>query len=235
MKLMILPAAAIVLSSCVITKSEVPLEPNTLTKAEMNDDWVLLFNGKTTAGWRGFRSEEVPAGWQVEDGALVCKGPGGDILTMAEFGSFELSFVWKISEGGNSGVFFHVVEGDYDAVWRTGPEYQILDNDKHPDGANPLTSAAANYALHAPDEDRTQPVGEWNQGRMSVHSGHVEHWLNGKKVLEYELWSDEWLELAAASKFGAMPDYGIQKRGHIALQDHGDEVAFRSIKIKPLD
>jgi len=235
MKLIPVLAVALSLSACLITKHEQPQAPNTLTKREVADGWILLFDGKTTNGWRGFQKKEVPDGWQVEDGALVRKGQGGDIVTVDEFGSFELSFEWKVTEGANSGVFFHVAEGDYGAVYETGPEYQVLDNAGHHDGESPLTSAASNYALDAPGEDRTRPVGEWNQGRISVHSGHVEHWLNGKKVVEYDLWTDDWMAAVAASKFNAMPGYGLEKRGHIALQDHGDLVAFRSIKILPLD
>lgn len=235
MKLISLLALALTLSACVIKKHEEPLAPNTLTQREASDGWILLFDGRTTDGWRGFKREDVPAGWQVEDGALVRKGQGGDIITIDEFGSFELCFEWKVTEGANSGVFFHVAEGDYGAVYETGPEYQVLDNAKHHDGENALTSAASNYALDAPVEDRTRPVGEWNQARISVHAGHVEHWLNDERVVEYDLWTDDWTAAVAASKFNAMPGYGLEKRGHIALQDHGDLVAFRSIKILPLD
>jgi hypothetical protein len=235
MKLFTLCAVAFALSACIITKHEEPHAPNTLTQREVADGWILLFDGKTTNGWRGFQRKDVPPGWQVEDGALVCKGQGGDIVTVDEFGSFELGFEWKVTEGANSGVFFHVAEGDHGAVYETGPEYQVLDNARHQDGENPLTSAASNYALDAPGADRTRPVGEWNQGRISVHAGHVEHWLNGEKVVEYDLWTDDWETAVAASKFNAMPGYGLEKRGHIALQDHGDLVAFRSIKVLPLD
>lgn len=227
------PVLAIALASCVVQTSKVEA-PNTLTPRETSDGWKLLFDGRTTAGWRGYKAETMPAGWQVRDGALTRVDQAGDIVSDEQYASFELSFEWKISPGGNSGVFFHVTE-DHDYVWETGPEYQILDNSMHADGANVLTSAASNYALNAPAEDHTRPVGQWNEGRISVHGAHVEHWLNGYKVLEYELWSPEWKELVAASKFGAMPDYGMRKTGHLALQDHGDEVAYRSIKIKRLD
>jgi hypothetical protein len=183
--------------------------------------------------WRGFRQAHMPSGWQVMGGALTRVGPGGDIITKEQYESFELTLDWKISPGGNSGVFFHVVEDSARKyVWETGPEMQILDNAGHADGKIPNTSAASNFAMHAPSRDVTKPVGEWNQARLLVDGPHVEHWLNGVKVLEYELWSDDWAQRVQASKFKSMPLYGKSRSGHIALQDHGDWVAFRNIKIR---
>jgi hypothetical protein len=183
--------------------------------------------------WRGFKKTELPAGWQVIDGALTRVGPGGDIITKETYESFELTLEWKISPGGNSGVFFHVVEDSkLDYVWQTGPEMQILDNRGHADGKIPNTSAGSNFAMHAPTRDVTKPVGEWNQARLLVDGPHVEHWLNGEKIVEYELWSDAWARAVQASKFKSMPLYGESRTGHIALQDHGDWVAFRNIKIR---
>ena len=129
-------------------------------------------------------------------------------------------------------MMFHVTE-DHGAPWETGPEYQVLDNAGHHDGDDPLTSAGSDYALYAPDDDATNPPGEWNQARLVVRGSHVEHWLNGSKLLEYELWSDDWKARVAASKFAAMPDYGSRAKGHIVLQDHGDRVAYRNLSIKP--
>ena len=183
--------------------------------------------------WRGFKKAELPSGWQVLDGALTRVGAGGDIITREQYESFELTLDWKISPGGNSGIFFHVVEdiaNDY--VWSTGPEMQVLDNRGHADGKTPNTSAASNFALHAPTQDVTKPVGEWNSARLIVDGPHVEHWLNGVKVVEYELWSDDWKQRVQASKFKSVPGYGSARTGHIALQDHGDWVAFRNIKIR---
>lgn len=204
---------------------------NVLTDAERAAGWRLLFDGATTKGWRGFKQSAMPAGWTVRDGALVRESGGGDIVTDEEFTDFELELDWKIAEGANSGILFHVTE-DHDYVWQTGPEMQILDNDRHGDGRNPLTSAGSNYALHAPPTDVTRPVGLWNHARLVVKGAHVEHGLNGKKLLEYELWSPEWKALVAASKFASMPEYGLAKKGRIALQDHGDHVEFRNVKVR---
>ncbi|HEV8114312.1 MAG TPA: family 16 glycoside hydrolase [Planctomycetota bacterium] len=208
-----------------------PRPQNALTEAEAKEGWRLLFDGKTTNGWRGYKAKAAPAGWQVKDGVLGRAGEAGDLVTDEEFGDFELALDWRIAEGGNSGVFFHVSE-DHGYVWETGPEMQILDNEHHPDGKDPRTSAGSNYALNAPKWDATRPVGLWNSARILVQGSHVEHWLNGKKLLEYELGSTEWKELVAASKFASMPGYGKNAKGHIALQDHGDTVEFRNVKIR---
>jgi len=207
------------------------VESNTLTEDERTSGWELLFDGKSAEKWRGYRQQELPAGWVVEDGALVCRGGSGDIVTRRGYDSFELRLEWKISEGGNSGIFFHASE-DHEHVWESAPEMQILDDARHPDGKNPKTSAGSNYALHAPLPEMTRPVGCWNEARLRVIGGHVEHWLNGILVLKYELWTPEWKALVAASKFASMPGYGLNKAGHIALQDHGDRVSFRNIRIK---
>ncbi|MGH7151259.1 MAG: 3-keto-disaccharide hydrolase [Planctomycetota bacterium] len=207
--------------------------PNTLTEAEKAQGWRLLFDGKTTAGWRGFKQTSCPAGWKVVDGALGRTAQAGDIVTEEEFESFELSLEWKVAKGGNSGIFFGVSE-DHGSVWETGPEFQVLDNALHKDGGDPKTSAGANYALHAPAKDATRPPGEWNVARIRVEGAKVEHWLNGVKLLSYELGSAEWKALVGASKFKSMPDYGTRRRGRLALQDHGDSVEYRSIKIRTL-
>jgi hypothetical protein len=207
---------------------------NTLTEEERAAGWQLLFDGQTMAGWRGFRRDELPAGWQAADGKLKRVAQGGDIITTEQYGSFELELEWRIETGGNSGIFFHVTE-DADHVWQTGPEMQILDNAAHRDGLQPETSAGSNYALHAPARDVSRPAGEWNQVRLVVQGDHVEHWLNGEKIVEYELGSDDWKARVEASKFRDMPGYGRARSGHIALQDHGDPVAFRNIRIRILD
>ncbi len=212
-------------------------ETNTLSSEEKSGGWQLLFDGKTTAGWRKYGGGDVPAKWSVKDGALVfdprAAGEGGDIVTTGAYDSFELAIEWRISPGGNSGIMYRVAEGPAEP-WRTGPEYQVLDNARHPDGRNKLTSAASCYGLYAPTKDATRPVGEWNQARIIIDGQHVEHWLNGVKVVAYDLGSDEWEQRVKKSKFRSMPRYGREARGHIDLQDHGDPVAYRNIKLRPL-
>jgi 3-keto-disaccharide hydrolase len=206
--------------------------PNTLTPAERTAGWRLLFDGKTTAGWRGYKTTAMPAGWQVTpDGALTRESKAADLVSVEQFGSFELSFEWKISPGGNSGVLYHVTE-DLDQPWKSGPEYQVLDNAGHADGKKAETSAASDYAVHAPVKDVTRPVGSWNIGRIVVRGAHVEHWLNGVKVVEYEIGSPDWTGRVKQSKFNVYPRFGLAGRGHIVLQDHGDTVSFRSLKIR---
>ena len=194
-----------------------------------------LLAGDPAQHWRGYRQDELPAGWQMVDGALTRVAPAGDIITREQYGNFELTLEWKISPGGNSGIFFRVVEDStLDAVYLTGPEMQVLDNAGHADGKDPLTSAGSNFALYAPARDVTRPVGEWNEVRLVVNGAHVEHWLNGEQVLSYELWSDDWNQCVQNSKFKDMPRYGLARSGHIALQDHGDWVAYRNIRIRRL-
>jgi len=202
---------------------------------EATGGWRPLFDGRTLAGWRGYRKAEAPAGWQVVDGAITRVGEGGDLVTDAEFGSFELALEWKISPGGNSGIIYRVMEdSSLSYVWQSGPEYQVLDNAGHADGRDPMTSAGSDFALYAPVRDVTRPVGEWNQARIVVNGSHVEHWMNGVKLLEYELGSPEWEQRVQASKFRAMPRYGRGARGHIALQDHEAWVAYRNIRVREL-
>jgi hypothetical protein len=202
---------------------------------EAADGWRPLFDGRTLAGWRGYRKAEAPAGWRVVDGAITRVGEGGDLVTDAEFGSFELALEWKISPGGNSGIIYRVVEdSSLSYVWQSGPEYQVLDNARHADGRDPMTSAGSDFALYAPVRDVTRPVGEWNQARIVVNGNHVEHWMNGVKLLEYELGSPEWEQRVQASKFRTMPRYGRGVRGHIALQDHEAWVAYRNLRIREL-
>lgn len=192
-----------------------------------------LFDGKTTSGWRGYKQTSAPAGWQVVDGALTRVGEAGDLVSLEEYQDFEFEFEWKVAPGANSGVMFHVSE-DHDAPWETGPEFQILDNVAHKDGLDPRNSAGANYAMHAPSADVTRPAGEWNQGKIIVHGAHVEHWLNGTRVVAYELWDDDWQRRVEGCKWKEHPDYGQRRSGHLALQDHGDQVAFRGLRVRRL-
>ena len=232
----LLPAA--LLSACFIGtacaehhETEPATEHNTLTEQEAAQGWVLLFDGETMEHWRGYKMQDVPEGWAVVDGCITRVGAGGELITRQQFDDFELSIEWRITEGGNSGIFYNGTE-EYDNIYASAPEMQVLDNGTHNDGKNTLTSAGANYALHAPAVDATKPVGEFNVARILVRGNHVEHHLNGQKLLEYELGSDEWKALVAASKFKDMPGYGQAGSGHIALQDHGDTVSYRNIKIR---
>jgi hypothetical protein len=195
--------------------------------------WQPLFDGQSTAGWRGYRRADCPSGWQVVDGALTRVGEAGDLVTLEEFADFELEFEWQVASGGNSGVMFRVSE-DHDYPWETGPEFQVLDDAAHGDGLDPRTSAGANYAMHAPERDVTRPAGQWNQARLVVRGAHVEHWLNGTRIVAYELWSPDWEARVQACKWKERPDYGRRTRGHIALQDHGDRVAYRALRIRAL-
>ena len=206
---------------------------NTLTAEERAAGWQLLFDGTTTDGWRGFRLEVAPEGWQAIDGSLTRVDRGGDIITTEQFGDFELTLDWKVEEGGNSGVLFRVTE-EANRVWKSGPEMQVLDDERHPDGRVPKTSAGSNYGLHEPTESAVYPAGTWNTVRLVVQQHHVEHWLNGVKVVEYDLGTPAWEEMVAATKFDTLPFYGRVPTGHIALQDHGDWVAYRNIKIRRL-
>jgi hypothetical protein len=204
---------------------------NTLTSEEEEQGWKLLFDGKTTNGWRGFRQQTTPGGWQVVDGALTRVGEGGDLITRDEFGDFELALEWKVAEGGNSGIMYRVTE-DARATYETGPEMQVLDDARHKDGESRLTAAGSAYGLYAAPAGVVKPAGEWNAVRILVRGSHVEHWLNGVKVVEYELGSPDWKAKVEASKFKQWPGYGRAAKGHIALQDHGDRVAYRDIKIR---
>jgi hypothetical protein len=200
---------------------------------ETGAGWRSLIDGETTAGWRNYGQDTLSDGWQVSDGTLTMTGGGGDIVTTDTFGDFELELDWQIAPGGNSGIFYNVQPGE-NAVWATGPEMQVLDDTMHQDGQSPFTSAGSCYALYPPARDVTRPAGEWNQVRLVNRGGHVEHWLNGTKVCEYDLGSDDWNAKVAASKFKEMPKFGKYRSGHIALQDHGDRVAFRNIRVREL-
>ena len=202
--------------------------PNQLTPEEAAAGWKLLFDGKTTDGWRNYKGKGVNPGWQVVDGALVRKADAkeaGDLVSLEEYDFFELSLDYKISKGGNSGLMYHVKE-TAPAPWMTGPEVQILDN---VDGKDPQKSGWL-YQLHKSKLDATKPVGEWNTLRIVIKHDQCQHFMNGKKYCEYVLHDTDWDTRVAKSKFAKYPEFGKAKKGHFCLQDHGDEVAFRNIK-----
>ncbi|MDB5453305.1 MAG: hypothetical protein JWO33_1883 [Caulobacteraceae bacterium] len=209
---------------------------NTLTAPERAQGWRLLFNGKDLSGWKVYRKDAIPPQWQVQDGAIaLTAGGAGDLMTAEEYGDFDLQLEWKISPKGNSGVIYRVKE-DPSApnTYNSGPEMQVLDNDGHADGKTPSHRAGAIYDLVVPKEGAVRPVGEWNQARIVLRKGHVEHWLNGQKVAESSYGDAAWRKLIAGSKFKDMPLFGRVPVGHIALQDHGNKVWFRNIKIRRL-
>ena len=205
---------------------------NTISAKERAEGWRLLFDGRTTTGWRGFRQKTLPAGWQAIDGELTRVGQAGDIVTVDEFDDFELMLEWKLSPNGNSGLFYRVTEDD-EIMWHTAPEYQIIDN-AYKEPLKPVQLTGANYDLHPPSRDVTKPIGAWNQTRLLVRGAHVEHWLNGVKLVEYELWTPDWERRVRESKFKDYATYGRARRGHIGLQDHGDRAAYRNIRIREL-
>ncbi|MDN5204659.1 DUF1080 domain-containing protein [Fulvivirgaceae bacterium BMA10] len=217
---------------------------NTLTEQEKADGWQLLFDGKTTNNWRNFRSETIGSAWKVVDGTLMLDNSvkdgwqikdGGDIITDQEYENFEFTMEWKIQKGGNSGIIYNVVESDdYDFVWQTGPEMQILDNVRHNDGRITTHRAGDLYDMIECKFVTANNAEEWNQIRLISKDGHVEHWQNGYKVVEFDMHTPGWEEMIKNSKFKDMPAFGKARKGHIALQDHGDRVWFRNIKIRAL-
>ena len=222
---------------------------NELSQKEKDEGWVLLFDGKTTKGWRGYDKDSFPSkGWVIEDGSLKVLGSGsgeagggGDIIYDEEFKDFELSLEWKISEGGNSGIFYLAQEIEGVPIYTSAPEMQILDNDRHPDaklGKDGNRQAGSLYDLIPAKPQNAKPVGEWNKISIIVYRGTVVHNQNGKNVVEYHLWTDDWKEMVGNSKFKDMENFlnagGKDKKGYIGLQDHGDDVWFRNIKIKKM-
>lgn len=213
--------------------SQASTPQNVLTDGERAAGWRLLFDGATTAGWRNYGKQTISDGWVVQDGALTRVGAGGDIITNHQFKNFELTIDWKIAPRGNSGIFYRASE-EQDEIYWNAPEMQVLDDAGHPDATNRLTSAGAAYDLYPSPAGHVKPAGEWNTARLIVNGNHVEHWLNGVKLLDYELGSRDWASKIAASKFAPHAKFGKNIQGHIGLQDHGDVVAFRNIKMRVL-
>ncbi len=213
-------------------------KPNTLSKKEKKAGWELLFNGKNLDGWKFFQGGEVNRGWHVIEGILNNSGigsdHGGDIITTKKFDDFELYLEWKIGPEGNSGIFYRVQEGDTKKIYETAPEYQLLDDNGWPSKLKDSQYSGGNYAMHKPVGAEVKPLEQWNTTRIIVKGSKVQHFLNGKKVVEYELWSDDWKERKNNSKWKNKPLYGMAKNGHIGLQDHGGLTQFKNIKIRKL-
>ena len=208
-------------------------DDNQLSASEQAAGYHLLFDGTTLKGWRSMASETPGAGWKVIDGAIVRTGQSGDLLTAGTYGDFDLLIDWKVEEATNSGILYRINLG-YPHTYHTGPEYQILDNIKGGDRFNPKHLAGALYDLVAPPHDFTHPVGQWNQTRIRVRGWHVEHWLNGEKIVDTDLSTPEGRALIAGSKFKQWPAFATFATGHIALQDHDNSVSFRNIRILEL-
>jgi len=196
--------------------------------------WRVLFDGTSLDAWRGYQTTVLPAGWRIDNGTLAKDAQVADIISKDQFGDFELELDWKIGDAGNSGIFYRGTE-EYDRVYWSAPEYQLLDDVKAADNKTRLTCAGAAYALYPSPPGHLKPVGGWNATRIVARGKHIEHWLNGFKLLEYELESPDWEAKVKASKFVDYPHYGRAARGHLALQgDHAGSLAFRNIRIREL-
>lgn len=212
---------------------------NKLSSEEASAGWKVLFDGNSLNGWRTYQNKKSDS-WSVKDGILYCKGSDSDktdlrsdLISENQYENFELSADWKISPKGNSGIIYMVNEKSK-AAYMSGPEYQVIDDIGFPEKLEDWQKTGANYAMNPAPEAAPNPVGEWNTTKIIVNKGHVEHWLNGKKIVEYQVGSDTWKAEKAKGKWKDTPEYGMSKKGHIALQDHGSEAWFRNIKIKEL-
>lgn len=224
-------AALVSASACGLACAQTP---NALTAEERAQGFRLLFDGRSTAGWRAYRADTVPSGWRVVDGTLSRVGPGGDLVTREAYADFELRLEWMVQPGGNSGVFLRAEELPDEAIYWSALEMQVLDNARHPDGRSPLTSAGAAYALYPAPAGAVRPAGQWNSAVARVEGNHVEMWLNGVRTVDCVLWSDDFTRRLAASKFAPHARFARATTGLIGLQDHGDRVAFRTIRIRVL-
>ncbi len=241
---------AVVFSSCTNKKQAEDITDKNETEMT-NDEWIILFDGKTFNGWRGYGRKDMPTAWTIDDGAIKINASGrgeagakdgGDIIFDQKFKNFELTFEWKVAKGANSGVFYLAQEIEGDPIWKSSPEYQILDNANHPDaklGKDGNRQSASLYDLIPATPQNSNPFEEWNTGSILVYNGTVVHSQNGENVLEYHLWTDDWKTMVEASKFKGWENFinagGQNQEGYIGLQDHGDDVWFRNIKVKVLD
>ncbi len=264
MKLLAIPFLLLVFTFASCKQTVPKKEENTVIKEEKpKSEWIALFDGTSTNGWRAYNGKEMPPGWTIVDGALTYDTQlgleqdytgGKDIIYGAEeFANFELQLEWKIPKGGNSGIFYHVKEG-YDGIPEIAPEYQLIDDENYaamhdltaynkslgytenPGELKPLQMTASDYAMHAADPAKKilYPAGEWNSSKIVFTPQKVEHWLNGQMVLSFVPWDKAWQDKKNSDKWRNSPDYGKFKTGYIGLQDHSSPIWFRNIKIKKL-
>lgn len=218
-----LPIGVLLLASCA-----------TVRALAQGGGWKPLFDGSSTSAWRAYQKAEMPTGWTIVDGALTKSSTVADLISRETFGDFELEFEWKLGKGGNAGIFYRATE-EYIKVYWSAPEYQLLDDANNP-GDTRLTAAGSIYALYPAADGFQKPFGEWNTGRIVLKKGHLEHWLNGKKVAEGEMGSADWNAKVKASKFARWPNFALAPRGAIAIQgDHQGPLSLRNIRIRPLD
>lgn len=245
-------AGSLIFASCTGNKQkETQVDTDSITEQVSDTEVITLFDGTSFDGWRGYNRQDMPAAWTIEDGAMKINGSGmgeagakdgGDIIYDRKFKNFILTFEWKVSEGGNSGVFYLAQEIPGKAIYESAPEYQILDNQRHPDaklGKDNNRQSASLYDLVPADPQNSKPAGEWNKGEIMVYKGTVVHKQNDENVVEYHLWTDAWKDMVAGSKFKNWPEFlnagGENQEGYIGFQDHGDDVWFRNVKIEVLD
>ena len=233
MKTVLFFSTAILLMSFLTDNKQ---KDNTLSPKEKKEGWKLLFDGTTKNGWRSYQNKQTD-NWDVKNGELYCKTEGvtkrADLITNENYENYELLIDWKISPKKNSGIIYMVTE-ENGATYESGPEYQLIDDVGYPDKLNDKQLSGSNYDMQAPSAKVSKPAGEYNHTKIVINKGHVEHWLNGTKVVDYTLWSPEWEKQKSGSKWKDVKPYGMSKAGHIALQDHGGGIAFKNIKIRPL-
>lgn len=208
--------------------------PGFVQSATKPGPWKSLFDGKSLDAWRTYKSEAPPQKWEIKDGVLTKDGNASDLVSKEEFGDFEFELEWRIGEAGNSGIFYRGTE-EYNAIYWSAPEYQLLDNIKAADNKRPDHLAGAMYEFSSPPPDAVKPVGEWNLTRIVAKGNHIEHWLNGKKTAEFEIGSPEWDAKLAASKFKVYPNFARAKKGHFGIQgNHPGELSLRNIRVREL-
>ncbi len=241
MKLIVILSAILLTVAVVSAQTSGSQANNSLTKKEKKQGWQLLFDGHTLNGWKVYNSENLSGDWKVSNGEIVCKAEGGmeteaDLITLADFDNFELELEWNISKEGNSGILYHVLESkEFKAPYATGPEYQLIDDAGWPDKLEEWQKTGADYAMYpAAEGKKLMPAGEWNSSRIIYNKGHVEYWLNGMKVVEFQAYSPDWQQRKEQGKWKDYPGYAVSEKGRIALQNHGKGVRFRNVKVRRL-